>query len=462
MSEFKELENTEKKHLGLVVCGHVDAGKSTSTGRLLFECGGVSEREMEKLKKKAIENGKESFAFAYYLDNNKEERERGITITCNTKEFFTKQWHYSIVDAPGHKDYINNFISGSSQTDAMLLLVPAEVGGFEAAIARGDQKTGLGQGQTRQHARLCKLSGIEQVIVGVNKMDSVDWSEERFNEIKAEITEMLKQVGYKPAKIPIIPYSGFNGDNLTSVSNKAPWYKGFDVVINKKEGIRAKGHTILDALDTVIRPPVRDENAPMRMPVSSIYSIKGVGDVICGKIEQGRVDAGSEVVFMPSGVSGKVFSIEMHHKSHPNAGPGDNVGLNIKGLSKDNMPKRGDIMMLKSESRTRVASFTAQIFVQEHPGELKTGFAPSIFIRTSKTPCVMREIAWKSHPKRTNGEKMMEPPFVQSGDSAYVTFEPKLPMYCETFEECEGLGRVAVMDSNQLVMMGKIMEVTYV
>ena len=346
---------------------------------------------------------------------------------------------------PGHKNYINNFIRGSSQTDAMLLLVPAERGGFENAIAQGNKKTGDGQGQTRQHARLCKLSGIEQVIVGINKMDSVDWSEERYNEIKSELTIMLKQVGYKPARIPIIPYSGFNGDNLTKPSDKAPWYKGFDVAINKET--RVTGHTILDALENVIKLPKRNTDAPMRMPVSNIFKIGGVGTVVAGKIEQGTVTTGSEVIFVPSGASGKVFSIEMHHKNHPNAGPGDNVGLCIKGLSKEYTPKAGDTMMLKGEDKGKIKSITTLIYVQEHPGQLKSGFTPSVFVKTSKGPCTMTTIKWKMHPKRTNNEKMESPEYVESGDQAEVVFEPKQQFYCEKFDVCEGLGRIAVMDS---------------
>jgi translation elongation factor EF-1alpha len=151
--------------------GHVDSGKSTTTGRLLFELGGIPERELEKLKEEAAALGKQSFAFAFYMDRQKEERERGVTISCTTKEFFTDRWHYTIIDAPGHRDFIKNMISGAAQADVCLLMVPAD-GNFTTAIQKGDHKAAEIQGQTRQHARLINLLGVKQLICGVNKMDS--------------------------------------------------------------------------------------------------------------------------------------------------------------------------------------------------------------------------------------------------------------------------------------------------
>ena len=238
-----------KQHISLVVTGHVDAGKSTSTGHLIFKLGGINEREMAKLQKEADEKGKSSFAFAYYMDTCKEERERGVTIQCTTKEFFTDKYHYSIVDAPGHRNYIKNMITGAGCADAALILVPAEKGGFEAAIAKPDPQSGVEEGQTRQHARLLYL-GIEQIIVGVNKMDTCNWSESRFNEIKDEFTKMITQIGFKPKKVPVIPYSGYHGDNLVIKSEKASWYKGWTANLNKDTTI--KGWTVLDALNDLL------------------------------------------------------------------------------------------------------------------------------------------------------------------------------------------------------------------
>ena len=322
-----------KKHLSLVVCGHVDAGKSTTTGHLIFKLGGVSQREMDKLQAEADAQNKSSFAFAYYMDKDKAERERGVTINCTTKEFYTDSYHFTIVDAPGHKDYVKNMITGAGCADVALLLVPAEKGGFETAIQKGDHKNNIIQGQTRQHARLLSLLGIEQLIVGVNKMDSCDWSEDRFNEIKDEMTKMIQQAGFKPKRVPFIPYSGFKGENLVEKTDKMPWYKGWKANISKDEA--AEGYTLYDALEKLARPPKRADDKLVRVPVNGVYKINGVGDVITGRVEQGIVRPNDIVGFSPRNLTGmKIFSIEMHHKMVDHAAPGDNVGLNVKGLDK--------------------------------------------------------------------------------------------------------------------------------
>lgn len=466
-----------KEHLGIVIVGHVDAGKSTTTGHMLFELGGMSERELDKLRKEADAQGKGSFAFAYFMDKQKDERERGVTISCTTKEFFTEKYHYSIIDAPGHRDFIKNMISGAAQADVALLMVPANAGGFETSIAKGNHKKGTVQGQTRQHARLCHLLGIEQLIVGVNKMDekSCNWSEERFEEIKSEVEKMLTKIGYKTKKIPFIPMSGFLGVNLTDKGNELrdkhmPWYKGWKCTIKKN---KLEGMTLLHALNTVTKPPKRDSKKPLRMPVSGVYKIKGVGDVITGRLEQGALKPNDVVAFAPSGIEGKAFTIEMHHKNVDMASVGDNVGVNVKGLPKDNLPKVGDVMFLASESdKTKpqqIGEFTAGIFVADHPGKLKPsqkkgegekmewvgGFTPTIHVRTAKAPCQMKHIKWKMG-KSTANQKVDNPAFVEAGDSAEVVFVPKMPFVCTPYDECKPLGRMAAMDSNSLIMLGKI------
>jgi len=467
-----------KDHLGIVIVGHVDAGKSTTTGHLLFELGGMSDRDLEKLKKEAEAMGKGSFAFAYFMDKNKDERERGVTIACTTKEFFTNKYHYSIIDAPGHRDFIKNMISGAAQADVALLMVPANAGGFETSIAKGNHKKGEVQGQTRQHARLCHLLGIEQLIVGVNKMDekSCNWSKARYEEIKGEVEKMLTKIGYKTKKIPFIPMSGYLGVNLTDKGNairdeKMPWYKGWKVSIKKN---KIEGKTLYDALELVAKPPKRDNKKPFRMPVSGVYKIKGVGDVITGRIEQGCLKPNETVGFAPSGITGKAFTIEMHHKNVDAASVGDNVGVNVKGLPKDNLPKVGDVMYNNAESADtcpkQVAEFKAAIFVADHPGQLKPankkgdewvgGFTPTIHVRTAKAPCQMKQLVWKMG-KSTGNQKVESPPFVEAGDSAEVVFAPKMPFVCAAYDTCKPLGRMAAMDSNSLIMLGKITAVTY-
>jgi elongation factor 1-alpha len=447
-----------KEHLSLVVCGHVDAGKSTTCGHLIFKLGGISERDMAKLNETAAEKGKSSFGFAYFLDTCKEERERGVTIQCNTKEFFTEKYHYTIVDAPGHKDYIKNMITGSATADVGLLLVPAEKGGFESAIAKADAKLGVEEGQTRQHARLLYLLGVEQIIVGVNKMDACGWDEARFNEIKDEFIKMLSLIGFKPKKVPFIPYSGFNGDNLVEKSDKAAWYKGWTA--NKTPKVVITGFTLYEALNNYIVPPKRLPDAPLRLPISNIYNIKGVGQIICGTVEQGTLRPGDVIGIAPAGLTNKkMFSIEQHKKVLPSAGPGNSVGMSIKGIGKDEVVSPGDIIYLEKEGNLKpVKTFTAMVAVQEHPGVLKPGYCPVIFSRTAKVACKMTKILWKQS-KKTGGAKVDNPLELSQFENAEVEFEPTAPLFLEPFEKCAALGRIAVMDSNRLKMLGKVTSV---
>ena len=370
----------KKQHISVVTCGHVDAGKSTTCGRLIFELGGLSEREMLKLKNEAANLGKSSFAFAFYMDTTKQERERGITIQSTTKEFYTDKFHYSLVDNPGHKDYITNAVSGASTGDVALLLIPANMD-FASAIAKPNRSEGTVAGQSRVHSRLINLLGVKQLIVAINKMDDCKYSEERYNEVKDEVTNMLLEVGWNKefikTNVPFIPYSAWEGDNLSKQSANMPWYKGCEV--KTLDGSTVKVFTLLDALNDYVKVPKRLTEAPLRMPVSNICSIKGIGSIICGRIEQGTLRIGDEVVFLPQNndsnpCSGKVFSIEMHHKSQSMAEAGDNVGICIKGLNKDYMPEHGSVMISRSDSLKVVKRFTTQAQVLEHPGELKVRF----------------------------------------------------------------------------------------
>jgi elongation factor 1-alpha len=459
-------DNSGKQHVSVVVCGHVDSGKSTTTGHLLFKLGGISERDLDKLKAEAQTIGKASFHFAFFLDKQKEERARGITISCATKEFFTPTYHYTIIDAPGHRDFIKNFMSGAASADVGLLLLPAD-GNFITSIAKGNHKEGEVQGQTRQHARLLNLLGIKQLIVAVNKMDSdsAKYSEERFNEVKEEVGNMLAQVGWNKVflkeSVPIIPISGYEGDNLIDVSTKMAWWKGVDCKTTSGDVVKVV--TLHDALDKLVKIPKRPADAPLRIPISGIYKIKGVGDVITGRVEQGTLKPGVEVSFIPSSLLtnavGKVFSIEMHHNTVEAAGPGDNVGINIKGLTKEAMPKAGDVIVLKSDtSLGKVSKFTAQVQILDHPGELKVGYTPIGFIRTSHAPCKLLAINWKIG-KETGGQKVANPPFIKANEMAEVVFQPTQPMALDSFDKCEGLARIAMMDGNSAIMLGKVTKV---
>jgi elongation factor 1-alpha len=457
-----------KQHLSIVICGHVDSGKSTTTGRLLFDLGGVDAREMEKLKALAEELGKGSFAFAFYMDRQKEERERGVTISCTTKEFFTDKWHYTIIDAPGHRDFIKNMISGAAQADVALLMVPAD-GNFTTAIQRGNHKQGLVQGQTRQHARLLNLLGVKQLIVGINKMDCdvAKYGEARYTEIADEMKNTLSKVGWKKdfidTMVPILPISGWMGDNLTEESKNMAWWKGQK--IKATDGSELTVVTLKQCLNDMVQPPTRETDKALRLPISGIYKIKGVGDVIAGRVEQGVVEPNKEVQFLPThtkGVpcEGKVFTVEMHHKRVPQANPGDNVGMNMKGLNPTNMPRSGDVMIYKGDTTLKhIKNFTAMLQTLDIPGELKRGYSPIGFVRTGRAACKMTDITFKKG-KETGGKKADSPHSLKSNEMAGCVFEPLQPFMVDSFKNCEGLSRIAFLDGNTAVMLGKVMKTT--
>lgn len=360
-------------------------------------------------------------------------------------------------------------ISGSGQADVALLMVPAD-GNFVTAIAKGNLKAGEVQGQTRQHALLINLLGVKQLIVGINKMDCdvAKYGKERYDEIKNEMTRMLTQVGWKKEfvenSIPFIPISGYKGDNLIDQSANMPWWTGVDVDVPGKEKVHI--HTLLDALDKMVYVPERNSTGAVRVPISGVHKIPGVGDVLTGRVEQGLCKPGTMVKFLPTHTkanpcTGKVFSVEMHKTSVPQAGPGMNVGMNVKGLTKANMPRTGDIMVEEKDmSLNAVKSFVAQVKVMTHPGDLKPGYSPIAFVRTGRSAVKMTAIKWKIG-KDTGGTKMENPPFLKANEMAEIVFEPLSPFVLDTFKSCEGLGRFAVLEGNSVVMLGKVMSVEF-
>ncbi len=451
----------EKQHVSIVIAGHIDAGKSTFTGRLLFELGEISQREKDKLQAEADALGKGSFVFAFYTDNQKAERERGITINSNCKDFYTANYHYTIIDAPGHSDFVRNMISGSSAADVGCLMVPAD--SFTIAMAKKNKDEGTVEGQTRQHALLLNLLGLKQLIVHINKMDSVNYSEEKFNEIKAEVQNMLVSVGW-PRKfvmesVPIIPISAWQGDNLLKPSPNMPWFTGTKIKNSADEIVNVC--TTMDAFDLFVRPPQRFPDKPLRLCVSNVYKIKGVGDVIAGRIEQGTIKPGDQVKFLPRHTEtlqckGRVFAIEQHHKELPSAGPGDNVGLNIKGLTKENMPKAGDIVVLESDNSIFAPKrIIAQAKILDCPNELKVGYTPTLTVRTAKVPARIAEIHWRMN-KDTGGAKSENPGFFKANDNVQIVLEPQVPIVVDEFKNCDGLGRLCGLEGNGVIMIGKV------
>ncbi|XP_067936618.1 elongation factor 1-alpha [Watersipora subatra] len=440
----------EKTHINIVVIGHVDSGKSTSTGHMIYKCGGIDKRTIEKFEKEAQEMGKGSFKYAWVLDKLKAERERGITIDIALWKFETAKYHVTIIDAPGHRDFIKNMITGTSQADCAVLIVAAGVGEFEAGISKN--------GQTREHALLAYTLGVKQMIIGVNKMDSTEppYSEARFGEIKKEVGGYIKKIGYNPDAVAFVPISGWHGDNMIEPSTNMSWYKGWTTVVGKEKK-ESKGTTLLDALDN-ITPPERPTDKPLRLPLQDVYKIGGIGTVPVGRVETGILKPGMVVTFAPSNLTTEVKSVEMHHESLPEAVPGDNVGFNIKNVSVKEI-KRGNVAGdSKNDPPLGAANFTAQVIVLNHPGQIGQGYAPVLDCHTAHIACKFSEILEKID--RRSGKKLEDnPKFVKSGDACIVTMVPQKPMCVEPFTNYAPLGRFAVRDMRQTVAVGVIKKV---
>jgi len=426
----------DKIHINLVVIGHVDSGKSTSTGHLIYKCGGIDKRTLEKLEKEATEMGKGSFKYAWVLDKLKAERERGITIDISLWKFETSKNYFTIIDAPGHRDFIKNMITGTSQADCALLMIAASQGEFEAGISK--------DGQTREHALLAFTLGVKQMIVCVNKMDdkTVNWSEDRFNEIQREVSDYLKKVGYQPEKIPFIPISGWYGDNMIEKSPNLKWYKG---------------PTLLEALDT-LTPPKRLSDKPLRLPLQDVYKIGGIGTVPVGRVETGILKPGMVVTFAPGSITTEVKSVEMHHEALTEAIPGDNVGFHVKNIAVKDI-KRGNVCGdTKSDPPRESIHFSAQVIILNHPGQIGKGYTPVLDCHTSHIACKFAEIKSKVD-RRTGVVLEEEPKFIKTGDAAMITLTPTKPMCVEVFSEYPPLGRFAVRDMKHTVAVGVIKSV---
>ncbi|CAG5098104.1 Oidioi.mRNA.OKI2018_I69.XSR.g15374.t1.cds [Oikopleura dioica] len=422
----------EKTHVNIVVIGHVDSGKSTTTGHLIYKCGGIDKRTIEKFEKEAAEMGKGSFKYAWVLDKLKAERERGITIDIALWKFETSKFYVTIIDAPGHRDFIKNMITGTSQADCAVLIVAAGVGEFEAGISKN--------GQTREHALLAFTLGVKQMIVGVNKMDSTEppYSEARFNEITSEVSSYVKKVGYNPKSVAFVPISGWHGDNMIEPSSNMSWYKGWNKEM--KEG-KFSGKTM-----------------PLRLPLQDVYKIGGIGTVPVGRVETGIIRPGIVATFAPSQLSTEVKSVEMHHESLSEAFPGDNVGFNVKNVSVKDI-RRGNVASDSKNDPARGAkSFTAQVIVLNHPGEIGNGYSPVLDCHTAHIACKFQELLEKID--RRSGKKMEDfPKKVKSGDAAIVKMIPSKPMCVEPFSKYAPLGRFAVRDMRQTVAVGVVKSV---
>ena len=416
----------EKPHLNLIFIGHIDHGKSTTVGRLLYETKAISEQDMKKMKEEAAKYNKPTFEFAFVMDQLKEERERGITIDIAHKEFQTPKYYFTIIDAPGHRDFVKNMITGASQADAAVLVLSCADGV---------------QAQTKEHAYLAKVLGINQLIVGINKMDAVNYDRVKFEDAKASITNLLKTVGYDTSKILVVPYSALAGDNVAAKSEKMPWYNG---------------PTLLEALDT-FQVPAKPTDKPLRLPIQDVYSISGFGTVPVGRVETGVMKPGDMIIIMPPGIKTEVKSIEMHHQQLQKAEPGDNIGFNIKGVDKKDI-KRGDVVGPASNPPTVVQEFTAQIVVINHPTAIAPGYTPVFHIHTAQIAATITEILEKKDPK-TGQTLEKNPQFIKNGDIAIVKIRPTKPVVIEKYSEIPQLGRFAIRDMGQTVAAGVVLDV---
>jgi len=422
----------DKPHLNLVIIGHVDHGKSTLVGRILLETGQFPAHMVEKFKEEAKAKGKESFALAWIFDNLKEERERGVTIDVAHKRFDTDKYYVTIIDAPGHRDFVKNMITGTSQADAAILVVAAPDGIMA---------------QTKEHMFLARTLGVKQMIIAINKMDDTKppYDKSRYEEVKSDIVKLAKSVGYRDEQLQILPVSAFVGDNSAKDKGKIDWWTG---------------DTVLKAIDK-FNEPEKPTNLPLRWPVQDVYTIKGVGTVPVGKIETGIMKPGMQLHFKPSmkpgGAVGECKTIEMHHEQLSQALPGDNVGVNIRGIAKNEI-RRGDVAGPTSDPPTVAKSFTAQIMVLNHPSVITKGYTPVFHCYTAQVACRFDEILKKLDP-RTGQVKEENPDFIKTGDAAVVKVIPTRPMVIESSKKIPQLGRFAIRDMGQTVAAGICLEV---
>jgi elongation factor 1-alpha len=426
---------SQKPHLNLIVIGHIDHGKSTLVGRLLMDRGFIDEKTVKEAEEAAKKLGKESEKFAFLLDRLKEERERGVTINLTFMRFETKKYFFTIIDAPGHRDFVKNMITGAIQADAAILVVSAKKGEYEAGMSV--------EGQTREHIILAKTMGLDQLIVAVNKMDLTEppYDEKRYKEIVDQVSKFMRSYGFNTNKVRFVPVVAPSGDNITHKSENMKWYNG---------------PTLEEYLDQLELPP-KPVDKPLRIPIQDVYSISGVGTVPVGRVESGVLKVGDKIVFMPAGKVGEVRSIETHHTKMDKAEPGDNIGFNVRGVEKKDI-KRGDVVGHPNNPPTVADEFTARIIVVWHPTALANGYTPVLHVHTASVACRVSELVSKLDP-RTGQEAEKNPQFLKQGDVAIVKFKPIKPLCVEKYNEFPPLGRFAMRDMGKTVGVGIIVDV---
>ncbi|MDH5200089.1 MAG: translation elongation factor EF-1 subunit alpha [Candidatus Bathyarchaeota archaeon] len=429
------MSGKEKPHLNLIIIGHVDHGKSTSIGHMFYDAGAVSEKTIKDFEGEAKALGKESFKYAWVLDKLKEERERGLTIDLAFYKFETPKYFFTVIDAPGHRDFVKNMVTGASQADGAVLFISAKRGEYEAGTNPG--------GQTREHAFLAKTLGVDQVVVAVNKMDdpTVNWSQQRYEEVKDGVSRLLRMVGYDISKIHFVPTSGWTGDNLYNKSANMPWYKG---------------PTVFQALDEFVIPE-KPIDKPLRIPVQEVYSIRGVGTVPVGKVETGVLKMDSHLIFMPSKEEGDVKSIETHYTRIPEAVPGDNIGFNVKGIERNKI-KRGDVAGYPNNPPRVAKAFKGRIFVIHHPTAIAQGYTPVLHIHTAQMAVRFDQLISKIDP-RSGQVVEQNPSYLRTGEAAIVRFVPLQPVSMEVYTDFPQMGRFALRDMGTTIGAGIVLDV---
>ncbi len=424
-----------KDHLNLIITGHIDNGKSTTMGHFLMKMGIVDERTIAQHAVESEKTGKgETFKYAWVLDNIKDERERGITIDLAFQKFESKKYFFTLIDAPGHRDFVKNMITGASEADCAVLVLSAKEGETDTAVAPG--------GQAREHAFLLKTLGVNQIIVAINKMDISNYSEDAFKSAKEKAEKLVKSVGYKLEQVPIIPVSGWKGDNLVKKSENMPWWTG---------------KTLLETFDTFTLPE-KPIGKPLRVPIQDVYSITGVGIVPVGRVETGQMKPNQKIILMPSGVTGEIKTIETHHQQLESAQAGDNIGFNLRGVEKKDI-KRGDVMGTPDAPPKVAKEFRAQIIIIHHPTALAPGYTPVMHCHTSQVAATISAFEAKINPSSGAVEEK-NPKFLKVGDSAIVKIKPVRPTCIETFQEFPELGRFALRDMGATIAAGIVKEIT--
>ncbi|XP_061097410.1 HBS1-like protein isoform X2 [Conger conger] len=434
----EELEKRQggKPLLNLVVIGHVDAGKSTLMGHVLYLLGNVNKRTMHKYEQDSKKAGKASFAYAWVLDETGEERERGVTMDVGMTKFETKTKVVTLMDAPGHKDFIPNMITGAAQADVAVLVVDASRGEFEAGFESG--------GQTREHGLLVRSLGVTQLAVAVNKMDQVNWQQERFQEILSKLGHFLKQAGFKDSDVSYIPTSGLSGENL-SVRSTVPaltsWYKG---------------PCLLEQIDA-FKPPQRSVDKPFRLCVSDVFKDQGSGFCVTGKIEAGYIQTGDRVLAMPPNESCTVKGITLHDEPIDWAAAGDHVSLTVTGMDiiKINV---GCVFCDMKESIKACTRFRARVLLFNIELPVTQGFPVLLHYQTVSEPATIRKLVSILH--KSSGEVLKKKPkCLTKGQNAVVEIQTQRPVALELYKDFKELGRFMLRYVGSTIAAGVVTEI---